>query len=96
MPFQDENFDTWSTIHASVYSQAHTMLRPASAEPRPHGALRYRCPVTGSLVLVTDEPTLAKLNRARTRLRCADCGEMHLMTVAADDPARIVAATDKP
>lgn len=48
--------------------------------PRPSGALRYRCPVNGSLVLVTDEMTLAGLDRQRGRLRCVGCGETHLLT----------------
>src|SRR4029077_9159471 len=38
---------TWSNIHASAYRQADGMLTWAQAPPRPHGALRYRCPVTG-------------------------------------------------
>jgi hypothetical protein len=87
MPLQDEN---WNTIHASAYS--HALMLPATATLRPHGGLRYRCPATGSFVLVTDEPTLAQLTGPHARLRCADCGEMHLMTIAAEDPA--VAATD--
>ena len=29
---------------------------------------------------MTDEATLASLTRPRARLRCADCGEMHLLT----------------
>ena len=47
---------------------------------RPSGALRYPCPVNGSLVLVTDEATLAELDRPRARLRCLACGETHLLT----------------
>jgi hypothetical protein len=89
MPLQDEN---WNTIHASAFSHARALMRPATATLRPHGGVRYRCPVTGSFVLVTDEPTLAALARPHARLRCADCGEMHLMTIAAEDP--VVATTD--
>jgi hypothetical protein len=73
----------WGTIHASAYRDAG-LLRPALASPRGHGALRYRCPVTGSFVLVTDEPTLRALERPTARLRCADCGEVHLIMVEAD------------
>lgn len=69
----------WGRIHASVYAQAAKMVRWAEAMPRPHGGIRYRCPVTGSLVLVTDEATLARLARPRARLRCIACGEMHLL-----------------
>jgi hypothetical protein len=89
MPLQDEIFETWTTIHASAHSHARTLLRPAAAEPRAKGAVRYRCPVTGSFVLVTEEATLARLKGSPTRLRCADCGEQHLMTIANDD--RVVA-----
>ena len=74
----------WGTIHSSVYSQAANMVRWAEASSRPHGAIRYQCPITGSLVLITDEATLAGLERPRARLRCASCGEMHLLT---RDPA---------
>ncbi len=52
---------------------------------RPSGAVRYRCPVSGSFVLVTDPATLARLAERDTRLRCMDCGEMHLL--ARDAPA---------
>jgi hypothetical protein len=71
----------WSNIHASVYRQADAMLRWAQATPRPHGALRYRCPVTGSFVLVTDEASLGTLANSPARLRCVDCREIHLIAV---------------
>jgi hypothetical protein len=96
MPIQDEKFDTWATMHASVYAQARALLRSVAAEPRAHGALRYRCPVTGSFVLLTDEPTLAALARPPARLRCADCGEVHLITVEEADSAVMAAPADKP
>jgi hypothetical protein len=96
MPLQDERFETWTTIHASAHNHARSLLRPAAAEPRAKGAVRYRCPVTGSFVLVTEEATLARLKGPPARLRCADCGEEHLMTIEADDPAHIVARPDRP
>jgi hypothetical protein len=65
-------------IHPSVYRQAPGLLSYAKATPRPDGALRYQCPATGSFVLVTDEPTLAGLT-SRARIRCVDCGEMHML-----------------
>jgi hypothetical protein len=46
---------------------------------RPSGAIRYCCPDTGSFVLITDAATLAGLFERDRRLRCADCGEMHLI-----------------
>jgi hypothetical protein len=87
----------WSTIHASVVRNAGAMLRWTAATPRPHGAVRYRCPITGSFVLVTDEASLDKLARPTARLRCADCGEVHLVTVeGGGEPGVIVATPDKP
>ena len=71
---------SWGTIHPNVISQAASMVRWAVATPRPHGALRYQCPVTGSLILVTDETALAGIASPRGRLRCMDCGEVHLLT----------------
>jgi hypothetical protein len=62
-----------------VYHDTAGPLSVATATERPHGALRYCCPVTGSFVLVTDEASLERLARPRVRLRCADCGEMHLL-----------------
>ena len=70
----------WGTIHPSAFGNAATLLRPAEATPRPHGAVRYQCPVTGCLVLVTDEANLARLARPGARLRCNACGETHLLT----------------
>jgi hypothetical protein len=70
----------WAHIHPSVFHNTAGPMRATEATPRPSGALRYRCPVNGSLVLVTDEATLAGLDRPRARLRCIDCGEMHLLT----------------
>jgi hypothetical protein len=75
---------TWSTIHTSAFSPAAAMVQRASATMRAHGALRYQCPVTASFVLITDDATLAGLARPQSRVRCADCGEMHLLT---HDPA---------
>ena len=85
----------WNTIHASAFSQMHGLLRRTRATARPHGAIRYRCPLTGAYVLVTDEPTLKRLSRPPARIRCADCGEQHLMTIEADEAAEIVAAAGK-
>ncbi len=70
----------WDTIHPSVYSEAARAVGRATATPRLHGALRYRCPVTGGFVLLTEEAALANVARARGRTRCPGCGEMHLLT----------------
>jgi hypothetical protein len=82
----------WSQIHPSVFHEAAGPLRAVKATPRPHGAVRYRCPINGSLVLVTDDEALSRFDGAHVRLRCSDCGEMHLLTgVANGNPAVIVA-----
>ncbi len=86
---------SWSSIHASAYRQADAMLRRVQATPRALGALRYRCPVTGSFVLVTDEASLDRLARAPVRLRCVDCRELHLVDAAAEDVPVIVAPAHK-
>jgi hypothetical protein len=86
----------WNRIHPSVFHEAAGPLLAARAIPRPHGAVRYRCPINGSLVLVTDDKTLGQFDRAHVRLRCGDCGEMHLLTCAADSvPAVVVAGAFK-
>ena len=71
---------TWDTIHPSAYRHSAEPVRRVPATLRPSGAVRYRCPVTGSFVLVTDPATLARIAERDTRLRCMDCGEMHLLT----------------
>ena len=70
----------WGTFHPSVFRHAATLTRWVAASARPHGALRYQCPVTRSFVVVTDDTTLAALDQPRARLRCAACSEMHLLT----------------
>ena len=69
----------WSRIQPSVVHSAAGPLRITESVPRPGGAVRYRCPHNDSLVLVTDEAALAELDRPAARLRCAACGEMHLL-----------------
>ena len=81
MPQPD--FD-WNVTQPSVYRDTAGMATMAEATARPHGGLRYQCPVTRSLVLITDEATLGTLSHPLARIRCADCGEMHLLTRAAD------------
>lgn len=70
----------WATVHPTAFSQAASMVRWAVATRPAPGAVRYQCPVTGSFVLVTDDDALSGLARPRGRLRCMDCGEMHLLT----------------
>lgn len=84
--------DNWGTFHPSVFIEAGRLLRWAAATRRAQGAVRYRCPVTGSFVLVTEAAKLKKLARPRARLRCGGCGEMHMLAreSADDGPAVIV------
>ncbi len=72
--------NSWSRIHPSVFHSAAGPLRVTESALRPGGAVRYRCPHNDSLVLVTDEAASAELDRPTARLRCAACGEMHLLT----------------
>jgi hypothetical protein len=82
MPSPDNSLDS-NPIFPPSKRHAHNLVDCVIAEPRPSGALRYRCPATGSFVLVTDEVTLDWLSRPRARLRCADCGELHSLACAA-------------
>ncbi len=86
----------WGMIDPSVYSHAAALLRWVEVTPRPHGALRYRCPVMDSFVCVTDDATLAALDKPRARLRCPSCGEVHLLTRDSAGDAAIVAAQAEP
>jgi hypothetical protein len=69
----------WSTIHPSVFKSSAEPAHRVSATLRPSGAVRYCCPVTGSFVLVTDPTALARIAEHDIRVRCMDCGEMHLL-----------------
>jgi hypothetical protein len=79
----------FSAIHPAVYRQGPGLLRWVTATPRARGALRYRCPVANSFVLVTDDAELAQLTRPEARLRCAACGDVHLLTHPYDPKAII-------
>jgi hypothetical protein len=80
----------FGSIHPSALRQGPGLLRWVEATPRPNGALRYRCPITGSFVLVTDDNALKELHRPRARVRCVDCGEMHLLTQDGDHDGPII------
>jgi hypothetical protein len=82
-------------IHPSVYRQQGGFLRLAVATVRPHGTVRYVCPATGSFVLLTDDATLHQLAGPRARLRCPDCGEIHLLLRAGDDFSPMAAKATK-
>lgn len=83
----------FSSIHPSAYRQEAGFLRWVAARQRGRGAVRYRCPVTGSFVLVTDPASLERLARPRARLRCVGCGELHLLAREAADGAAVIVGT---
>jgi hypothetical protein len=69
----------WPRLHSSIYRQVNSAPRTITAKAVANDAFRFRCPETGSFVLLTDDETLAALRRGRTRLRCVACGELHLV-----------------
>jgi len=71
---------TWSNIHSSAQWGAAAPARRAFGVLL-EGAARYACPATGSVVLVSDPTTLAALTPPLSRLRCAACGEQHLLVL---------------
>ena len=69
----------WATIHPSVFKNSWGPARRVPAMLRPSGAVRYRCPVSNSFVLVTDPAVLARIAERNIRVRCMDCGVMHML-----------------
>jgi hypothetical protein len=68
----------FNTIHSSAVRQpAFPLSVPATR--RAHGALRYRCPSTGSYVLLTDPVSLAEASAPNAPVRCPGCGDTHLL-----------------
>ena len=90
------NPQSWTSVQPSVYRNTDGPLRATEITPRPSGALRYRCPVNGSLVQVTDELTLGGLVRRQGRLRCVGCGQTHLLTADGETDDDIDAAPPPP
>ncbi|MCW5695016.1 MAG: hypothetical protein KIT48_21870 [Pseudolabrys sp.] len=70
-------------IHRSVFHRIAGPAEEAIAAPRRAGAVRYRCPESGSFVLLTDAESLAGFNGGDDTLRhrCGACGEMHLLRI---------------
>ena len=58
----------FDTLHPSALRQS-ALPHWVAATPRARGALRYRCPKTGSFVLLTDPTALAKMSAIAER-RC--------------------------
>lgn len=85
----------WATIHPSVFKNSWGPAQRVPAMLRPSGAVRYRCPVSHSFVLITDPAILARLAERNMRIRCMDCGEMHMLEKELFAP-EIVGDTPKP
>ena len=69
----------FNAIHSPASRQA-TFPRSVPAMRRAQGALRYRCPSTGSYVLLTDPAALAEASAPNAPVRCPGCGDTHLLT----------------
>ena len=69
----------FNAINSSAIRQA-TFPLSVPAMRRAHGALRYRCPSTGSYVLLTDPAALAEASAPNAPVRCPGCGDTHLLT----------------
>jgi hypothetical protein len=69
----------FNTLHPSALRQS-ALPRWVSATPRARGALRYRCPKTGSFVLLTHPTELAKMAGPQAPVYCPGCGDTHLLT----------------
>ena len=65
----------FNAIHSSAIRQA-TFPLSVPAMRRAHGALRYRCPSTGSYVLLTDPAALAEASAPNAPVRCPGCGDV--------------------
>jgi len=69
----------FNAIHSSAVRQpAFPLSVPAMR--RAHGALRYRCPSTGSYILLTDAKALAEASVPNAPVHCPGCGDTHLLT----------------
>ena len=71
----------WPHIHPAAQREASG---PAHHTPATmlDSAVRYPCPVNGSIVLITDPAALVLLKPPLARLRCAGCGELHLLKLS--------------
>ena len=69
----------FNTLHPSALRQS-ALPQWVTAAPRAHGALRYRCPNTGSFVLLTHPAALAKASGPQAPVHCPGCGDTHVLT----------------
>ena len=68
----------FNTLHPSALRQS-ALPHWVAATPRAHDAVRYRCPKTGSFVLLTHPTALAKMAGPQAPVRCPGCGDTHLL-----------------
>jgi hypothetical protein len=73
----------FGTIHPSALRR-DLLPRWVPAVATPRGALRYRCPVSGSFVLLTDVDALDALSTDAARHRCSACGDVHVLERSGD------------
>ncbi|HEX5507757.1 MAG TPA: hypothetical protein VFX37_04565 [Pseudolabrys sp.] len=69
----------WPRLHSSIYRQGNSAPHSIAAKAVANDAYRFRCPITKSFVLLTDDETVTALHCGRARLRCVACGELHLV-----------------
>lgn len=69
---------TFATVHPSALRQ-DLLPRWVPAVTTPRGALRYRCPVSRSFVLLTDADALDALAADTATHRCPACGDVHVL-----------------
>jgi len=71
------------TVHPSALRQG-LLPRWVPAVATPRGALRYRCPLSGSFVLLTHAEALDALSGATATHRCPACGDVHVLERTAE------------
>jgi hypothetical protein len=71
---------------SSAFARQPVLPAPVSAVRRAHGALRYRCPSTGSFVLLTDPAVLTRLTDPDAPVHCPGCGRTHLLAQDCEMP----------
>jgi len=73
----------FGTVHPSALRQG-LLPRWVPAVTTARGALRYRCPVSGSFVLLTDADALDALSADTATHRCSACGDVHVLERTAE------------
>ena len=68
----------FGTVHPSALRQG-LLLQCVPAVATSRGALRYRCPISRSFVLLTDADALEALSGETATHRCSACGDVHVL-----------------